>query len=212
MKTRQSTWPTTLPETELLANGKPLEKVNDFEYLGSWVDNPAKDIKIRNAQAWSALRRLDNIWKSNLPRKLKINFFRATVENILLYGAETWTITKILNNELDGTYTCLLRYALNIDWKHHISNEELYVDLPKVFSVIRKRRLRLAGHCWRSNETAAMLLLWKPKHSHKDPGRPKLDYVTLLSRDTELNPSELSAGMSNRDIWKSFVMGSGAPD
>jgi len=40
---------------------------------------------------------------SNLPLRLKINFFRATVESILLYGAETWTMTKELNTELDGT-------------------------------------------------------------------------------------------------------------
>ena len=51
-------------DTELLASGKPLKKVIDFKYLGSWVDNSAKDIKIRNAQAWSALRRLDNIWNT----------------------------------------------------------------------------------------------------------------------------------------------------
>ena len=121
-------------------------------------------------------------------------------------------MTKKLNDELDGTYTRLLRHTLNINWKHRITNEELYADLPKVSSVIRKRRLRLAGHCWRNNETAAKLVLWKPKHGHKGPGRPKLDFVTLLSEDTGLNPSELSVAMSNRDTWKSLIMGSGAPD
>jgi len=71
--------------TELTANGKPLKKVIDFKYLGSWVDNSAKDIKVRKAQAWTATLKLNNISKSNLPRKLKIKFFRATFESILLY-------------------------------------------------------------------------------------------------------------------------------
>jgi len=60
--------------TELTANGKTLKLVTDFKYLGSWVDNSAKDIKVRKAQAWTAILKLDNIWKSNLPRRLKINF------------------------------------------------------------------------------------------------------------------------------------------
>jgi len=106
------------------------------------------------AQTWTATLKLDNICESNLPRRLKINFFRATVESILFYCAETWTMTKELNKELDGTYTRLLRQTLNINWRQHITNEELYADLRRISETIKKRRrLRLAGHCWRSNNT-----------------------------------------------------------
>jgi len=94
-----------------------------------------------------------------------------TVESILLYGAESWTTTKELNKEVDGTYTRLLRQMLNIDWRQHITNEELYADLPRISETIKKCRLRLAGHCWRSNEAAANLILWKPQHGQKKPGR-----------------------------------------
>ena len=133
--------------TELQANGKTLNRVDNFKYLGSWVENTSKDLKIRKGQAWTAIRKLDNIWKSKLPRNLKINFFRATIESIFLYGAETWTLSKKLNEELDGTYTRLLRHALNINWRQHVTNIELYRNLPKISDTIRKRRLRLAGHC-----------------------------------------------------------------
>jgi len=122
------------------------------------VDNSAKDIKVRKAQVWTATLKLDNIWKSNLPRRLKINFFRATVESILLYGSKTWTMTKELNKELDGTYTCLLRHTLNINWRQNIMNEELYADLPRISTTIKKCSLQPAGHCWRSNEAAANLV------------------------------------------------------
>ena len=80
--------------TELQANGKTLNRVDNFKYLGSWVENTSKDLKIRKGQAWTAIRKLDNIWKSKLPRNLKINFFRATIESIFLYGAETWTLLR----------------------------------------------------------------------------------------------------------------------
>jgi len=117
-------------------------------------------------------------------------------------------VTKELNKELDGTYTRLLRQTLNINWIQHITNEELYADLTRISETIKERRFRLAGHCWRSNEAAANLVLWKPQHWQKKPGRPKLDYATLLSEDTGLNVVELgtisaaySAAFSNFSVW-----------
>ena len=195
----------------LLANEKPLKKVNDFKCLGSWVDNSEQDMKTRKAQAWAAIRILSKISKSDLPRKLKINFFRSTVEGILLYGAERWTMTKTMNSEIDGTYTRLLRHALNINWRQHVTNENVYGDVPKISSVIQQRRLRLAGHCNRSDETVANLILWQPKHCYRRPGRPKLDYVILLTQDTGLTYEELCTAMSDRELWRNYV-DSGTPD
>ena len=147
------------------------------------MDNSERDMKTRKAPAWAAIRKLDNIRKSDLPRKLKITVFRSTVESILLYGAETWTMTKTMNSEMDGPYTRVIRHALNINWRRHATNKNLYGDIPNISSALQQRRLRLAGHCYRSEETVANLRLWKPKNGYRRPGRPKLDYVTLLTQD-----------------------------
>ena len=54
----------------------------------------------------------------------------------------------------------LLRVTLNISWRGHISNKELYRDLPTVSTSLQIRRLQLSGHCWRSkNETVSQLTL-----------------------------------------------------
>jgi len=101
---------------------------------------------------------------------------------------------------------------LIISWRQHITNEELYADPSHISETIKsRRRLRLAGHCWRSNEAAANLVLWKPQHGQKEPGRPKLDYATLLSKDTGLNLAELGTTMSSRECWRTVVMGSVRP-
>ena len=79
-------------------------------------------MNIRIGQAWSALKKMMKVWKSNLKNHLKIGFFRATVESVLLYGAECWTTT---GNRLDGTYTRMLRAVLGVSWKEHKTNREL---------------------------------------------------------------------------------------
>ena len=63
-KTEYMSYNTPSPRNDtILANEKALKKVNDFKHLGSWVDNSEKDTKTRKAQAWAAVRKLDNIWK-----------------------------------------------------------------------------------------------------------------------------------------------------
>ena len=54
---------------------------------------------------------------------LKLCFFIATIESILLYGCESWTLTEALEKSLDGTYTRMLRKAQNIHWSSHTPNE-----------------------------------------------------------------------------------------
>ena len=100
--------------------------VEDFKYLGSWMQSSMKDIKTRKAQAWIACHKLSKIWKANLTRTDKIKLFQATVESVLLYGSETWTITSKIRKMLDGCYTRLLRTALNVSWKAHMTNQDLY--------------------------------------------------------------------------------------
>ena len=120
-------------------NGEKIKEVDDFKYLGSWIDNSLKDINVRKAQAWVACNKLGKIWKSNLNRKLKIRLFMATVESVLLYRCESWAINKTITKVIDGAYTRLLRSALNISWRDHISNETLYGSLPKISIKIRER-------------------------------------------------------------------------
>ena len=120
----------------------------------------------------------------------------------VLYGSETWTVTTKM---LDGCYTRLLRSALNISWKAHITNEQLYVDLPKVSDKIKKRRLQFAGHCLRScGQVVSDLVLWRSVHGKRGAGRPLMTYVDLLCQDTRQTPAEIKTPMENRHVWRAI--------
>ena len=172
------------------STGAILEVVEDLKYLGSWTQSSSKDINTRKARAWRACNKLTKIWKSNLPRSSKIKLFQATVESILLYGSETWTVTTKVRKMLDGCYTRLLRSPLNISWKTHMTNEQFYGDLPKVSDKIKKRRLQFAGHCLRSSgQVVSNLVLLKPMYGKRGAGRPIMTYVDLLCQETRQNTS-----------------------
>ena len=117
--------------------GNSIKAVENFIYLGSESNSTEKELKIRIAKAWAALNKMNSVWKSNLPNKLKREFFRATVEKVLLYGATTWTLTKYLESKLDGTYTRMLRAILNISWREHPTKEQLYGPIPAISKILQ---------------------------------------------------------------------------
>ena len=149
-------------------------------YLGCYCDQ-CRDIATRKALAWKSLNKLNNIWKSDLCVRRKIELFRATTEMILLYGSSTWTLSKREETLLDGCYTRMLRVVKNIHWSAKLPNKNLYGNLEKISNTIKRRRLKLAGHCFRDKSSPAhKLVTWIPQHGVSNPGRPQLTFVDTL--------------------------------
>jgi len=180
-----------------------LEVVEEFTYLGSLVSSSTADIKKRIALTWTACNSLRKIWRSSLSNNFKLRLFCSTVESVLLYGCEAWTLTKQLSSKLDGCYTRLLRSALAVNWQDHVPNKDLYGTLEKVTDKIRHRRMKLAGHCFRHpEEVASSLVLWTPAHGKRSRGRPSRNFVQQLEEDTGLDACEIGAVMTNREEWR----------
>lgn len=185
-------------------SGSTIKTVQNFKYLGAWMESTEKDFKVRKALAWSACHKLCKIWNSSLSRNIKVRLFIATVESVLLYGSETWTLTKSLEKQLNGCYTRMLRMSLNISWKRKLTNEQLYQELPLVTNKVAERRMRLAGHCIRHpEEIASSLVLWQPTKGRVSRGRPAVSYVDKLKKDTDLEEvAEIRMAMQARSQWR----------
>ena len=146
-------------------SGKYIGKAENFHYLGSRIGSTKEDIQVWKAQAWVACHKVQKVWTSDLDRNIKIRLFIAMVESVLLYGAETWMMTKMLTMKIDGIYTRMLQMALNISWKRCMTNEELYGDLPRVSSKIGIRRMKLSGHTRCHKELLLnKLVIWNLLH------------------------------------------------
>ena len=106
--------------------------------------------------AWSACNNLHKIWTSKLHVSIKIQLFKTLIVPMLLYGCETWTLSKRMEKRF--------RWGLNLSWKHHPKKQVIYGDLPPVSSIVRSKRVQFAGHCFRATtEIICSLVLWKPK-------------------------------------------------
>ena len=185
-------------------SGYILKRTNDYKYLGSFVSFSDEDFNARKGMAWSACNDLHKIWTSKLSSKIKIKIFRVTIEPILLYGSETWTLSVALEKRLDGCYTRLLMRVKNLSWRNHPTLKEIYGNLSPASSLVRQRRTQFAGHCQRAtNEVISSLILWKPHADGKK--RRKLTFPDVISRDTGIPLQDLKEAMEDQEVWRSFV-------
>ena len=98
-------------------------------------------------------------------------------------------------------------YAVfNKSWKQHPAKEELYGNIPVISEIVRERRTKYAGHCYRSkDELVGDLLLWIPNHGHSSIGRPRRTYIDKLSNDVGMPVDDLKPSMEDRDVWRERV-------
>ena len=128
---------------------------------------------------------MNSIWKSRLPDNMKRNFFRVTVESVLIYGYVSWTLTTSLEKRLKGNYTRMMRAILNRSWKDHQNNKEIYGNIPDICTSIRQQRFRFSGNFWRSKlELASDVIIYQPTQGKRKIGRPRRTYVDQLVDDT----------------------------
>ena len=94
--------------TLVSSDGSPIKLVQDFKYFGGYTDS-GYDMNTSIGQLWSALNSLDRVWKASIKKETKLKVFKASVETILLYGSDSWTLNVALPKKLDGSYTKMLR-------------------------------------------------------------------------------------------------------
>ena len=96
---------------------------------------------------------------------------------------------------LDGCYTNMIRKVQNVTWKDHITNAQLYGDIPPLTEKIKSRRLRLAGHCHRHPELPAnKLIVWEPNHGKRKPWAADQD----LAEDTDRGLGSQNQGRTSQ--------------
>nr|XP_032513083.1 uncharacterized protein LOC116767039 [Danaus plexippus plexippus] len=163
---------TSLP---LLIGTEAIEKIHKYTYLGSIVSESGgaeEDIASRIAKSRAAFAQLRPVWQSRkLTRRVKLKIFRSNVKSVLLYGCETWKVTKDISHRLQVFVNWCLRRILGIYWPEKISNVNLWercgetpIDLQ-----IKRRKWKWIGHALRRDpeHIPKQALDWTPEGKRK---------------------------------------------
>ena len=142
---------------------------------------------------------------AELKKKL---FVTTTVEAILLYGCETWTLSARDESRLDGCYTRMLRMVMNITWMDKMTIEDLYGNLPRISNKIRERRLGRAGHCVRQRARSEQPGTLGTNPRKVQQRESETDVCDRLRKDTLLQTTaELKTLMKDKCKWRAIARG-----
>ena len=121
--------------------------------------------------------------------------------SVLLYAAETRSLTSVLEKKLDACQQWCLRKLLYISHIQRVTNTEVLrrTNQSQLSTVLCDRRLRLFGHVVRSDarmdlslsRTLRAVISGLPSHWRRPPGRPRQSW-RRSSRTIEKDPSALS--------------------
>ena len=117
-------------QADFFIDGKVLERVDRFKYLGSWLTNDFKldvEITARIQAASCAVGRLkDRVFKCrDLTAETKLKVYNQCVIPIIMYGSETWTLYRHHIKKLRTLQQRQLRFILNIKWNDYVTNDEV---------------------------------------------------------------------------------------
>ena len=206
----------TEPHPQITIDGEKLEAVDDFTYLGSNIsakNSVQKDISARINKARNSYCSLRNIWKSNIySLKTKLRLFNSNVISVLLYGCQSWRVSKDDMNKLDVFQTKCLRRTCNIFWPNKISNEDLYrrTNSSPISTQIQKHRLRWLGHVLRMPQDSIpkIALRWTLT-GKRNRGRPKTTWrrtITTELSDMGLTMGEAQMIAQDRHRWRRDIV------
>ena len=207
----------TANSTPVTIGGEEVKEVQSFVYLGSVVDRQGgtdRDVTSRIGKARSAFIMLKNIWAARDIRiATKLRIFNSNVKSVLLYGSETWRITKATQKRIQTFINTCLRRIYKINWTDKISNIELWSRARQepAENQILKRKWGWIGHTLRKPPTSVthQALTWNPQGKRKR-GRPKNSW----RRDTEEEMRRLATSWGDlkkkaqrRVQWRSIIGG-----
>ena len=118
-----------VPNISISVEGKPIQQVDRMVYLGYMAMEDGKcdkEIKSRIGIARTTFESMAKILTSrNISIELRSRIAKCYIWSRLLYGAETWTLTKVTSDKLEAFEMWLYRRMLRMSWKEHKTNGDV---------------------------------------------------------------------------------------
>ena len=149
-----------------------------------------------------------------LCRRTNVRVFRWLVLPVLLYGCETWTLTRYLRWRLTSFGARSLRRILCSRWSDFMSNERLLRETQMRFitCIVRERQLCLYGHVARfpdADPAHQIISAREPREWSRPTGRSRASWLQQIDQhlkemgmgSTEAPGVPAESGCSDALLW-----------
>ena len=201
-----------LPVNIRLEN-QQIKQVEHFTYLGSRITEDGRsegEIKRRIGIAKTAFGRLRKILTNvRMRMDVRMRIMKCYVWSTMLYGCETWTISKVMKDRLEAAEMWILRRMLRIPWTARMTNTEVRERAgvkKEIIATIRTRQLSFLGHILREDKLEKLALQGKIE-GRRARGRQRMKYIDSLLKDINSvnGMRDLMRLAEDRKSWRSMI-------
>ena len=194
-------------DVNIFINGIKVEQVKSFKYLGHTMTEDGRcetEIKCRIAQAKEAFSKRKDLLTKSLRKQTKIKIVKTLVWTTLLYGSETWTLTKEDVRKLEALEMWLWRRVEKISWTDKVTNEEVLSRVGvqrQLMNILRNRKKSWIGHVLRGNGLLKEVIEGRME-GKRARGRPRLGMLDEIKMGSYV---DMKRRTEDRVGWKSYV-------
>lgn len=206
----------TNENTRITCNGKELEWVNNYEYLGTVINKTGtieQEILNRRDKASKVYYAINKsiIAKKEVSMQTKLRVYKTIYTPVLTYGAESWTIQDKTRSKITASEMKYLRRLVGRTKRDRIRNiitrEE--VGQQPLIQEVEKRQLQWYGHIVRMsrNRDPRRILEAKPEGT-RSRGRPRETWEQSLEKRVEQRGKhlrEIKRMAANRDSFRRWL-------
>ena len=138
-----------------------------------------------------------------LSTPLKLRLTNCYVFSILMYGAETWTLTKPLEKNIEAFEMWCLRRIARISWKEKVTNNDVLLRLGtsrQLLKTIKQKKLQYYGHIRRKSNFLTTILEGKME-GRRPRGRPRQTWFSNIPQWTGRDAQRCIAEATDRHLW-----------
>ena len=154
---------------------------------------------------------IDSILKSrDIILPTKVCLVKAMVFPVVMYGCESWTVTKAECQRIDAFELCCWRRLLRVPWTARRSNQSILKEISPGIALegmMLKLKLQYFGHLMQRVDSLEKTLMLGGIGSRKKRGWQRMMWLDGITNLMDVGLGEHRELVMDREAWRATIHG-----